>query len=196
VRIRPGRGHWGINRVAHLVVSVPRASDLVAATGDGSIDVARLAGRIELRSGDGSIRGSELSGDVMARTGDGSIRLDGIDGRLELGTGDGSIVASGRLTTLRARSGDGSVRIRIEQGSVVNDDWDVVTGDGSVTIDLPQAFDAELDAHTGDGRVSVGSIAISNTTESTRRTVRGRLGDGGHYFRVRSGDGSIRLGRS
>ena len=196
VRIKSGSSGWRIHRSAHLKVSLPASSDLVAKTGDGAIDVERVSGRIDLRSGDGSIRGQELSGDVVARTGDGSIRLDRVDGRLDLDTGDGSIVAAGKFTRLRARSGDGSVRIHVEAGSTALEDWDVVTGDGPVTIDLPDRFDAELDAHTGDGHVSVSDRVLSRTIESTKRTIRGRLGEGGHSFHLRSGDGSIRVGRS
>ena len=133
---------------------------------------------------------------MTARTGDGSIRLDRIDGRLDLDTGDGSIVAAGTFTRLRVRSGDGSVRIHVERGSAALEDWDIVTGDGPVTIDLPDRFDAELDAHTGDGHVSVSGRVLSRTTESTRRAIRGRLGEGGHSLNLRSGDGSIRVGRS
>ena len=195
-RLKPGRHGWGINRSARLIVSMPASGDLQATSGDGSINVERLTGRLELRSGDGSIRGDNLSGDIKAQTGDGSIRLEHIDGRLDVGTGDGSIVASGKLSALRARSGDGSVRIHAEAGSAATEDWDVATGDGSVTIDLPEGFDAELDAHTSDGRVTVSNRSISDTSESTKRSVRARLGDGGRMVRVRSGDGSIRLGRS
>lgn len=196
VRIKSGSSGWRVHRSAHLKVSLPASSDLVAKTGDGAIDVERVSGRIDLRSGDGSIHGQELSGDVLARTGDGSIRLDRIDGRLDLDTGDGSIVAAGKFTRLRARSGDGSVRIHVEAGSTALEDWDVVTGDGSVTVDLPDRFDAELDAHTGDGHVSVSNRVLSRTTESTKRAIRGTLGEGGHSFHVRSGDGSIRVDRS
>jgi hypothetical protein len=71
-----------------------------------------------------------------------------------------------------------------------------MTGDGSVTVDLPDSFDAELDAHTGDGRVSVSDELLSGTTQTSRRSIRGRLGEGGHALHLRSGDGSIRLGRS
>ncbi len=197
VRVRSGSGgHWVQHRSAHLTVSLPASSDLVAQTGDGAIDVERVTGRIELRTGDGAIRGQDLSGDVNARTGDGSIRLNGIDGRLDLDTGDGMIVAAGKLTGLRARSGDGSVRIHVEPGSAVLEDWDVVTGDGSVTVDVPATFDAELDARTGDGHVSVNGAVLSRTIESTRRSIRGRLGDGGRSIHLRSGDGAIRLDRS
>jgi DUF4097 and DUF4098 domain-containing protein YvlB len=196
VRTKSGSSHWGTHRSARLIVSVPATSDVTAKTGDGAIDVEGVSGRIDLRSGDGAIRGHELTGDVTARTGDGSIRLDRIDGRLDMNTGDGSIVAAGKFTGLRAHSGDGSVRIQVEPGSTALEDWDVLTGDGSVTIDFPERFDVELDAHTGDGHVSMSGRVLSNTIESTRRGIKGRLGEGGHAFRVRSGDGSIRIGRS
>ena len=35
----------------------------------------------------------------------------------------------------------------------MDDDWDITTGDGSVSLYLPSDFGAELDAHTGDGSI-------------------------------------------
>jgi Toastrack DUF4097 len=195
-RVKAAARHFGfgVNRSARLIVSLPASSDVLATSGDGAIDAERLSGQIELRSGDGSIRGRALSGDVKAQTGDGSIRLHDVTGRLDLGTGDGSIVADGTLSALRARSGDGSISIRVESGSVPNADWNISTGDGSVTLELPDQFDAELDAHTGDGRISV-HRELLETVESGKRSVRGRLGNGGRALRLRTGDGSITLRR-
>jgi DUF4097 and DUF4098 domain-containing protein YvlB len=170
---------FGLSKSAKLIVSVPRSSDILAKSGDGSIDVERVAGKIELRSGDGSIQARDLAGDVNAQTGDGSITLDG------------------KFSTVRARSGDGSVRIHAASGTTAASDWDISTGDGSVTLELPDGFNAELDAHTGDGRVAVHELTLSNVTgEISRNTVKGRLGSGGPVVRVRTGDGSITLRRS
>jgi DUF4097 and DUF4098 domain-containing protein YvlB len=192
-RVRPAnRFGFNMHRSARLIVSLPGASDVQATSGDGSIEIERVTGRMDLRSGDGSIRGVELSGDVTAQTGDGSIRFEDVDGDLDIATGDGSIVAAGKFAAVRARSGDGSVVIRAQSGSEANEDWTISTGDGSVTLELPRDFSAELDAHTGDGRVSMPG-AMMRATEMTKRTVRGRIGDGGRTVRVRSGDGSITL---
>ena len=167
------------NRSARLIVSVPAASDISAKSGDGSIDIERVAGHVQLRSGDGSIRGRMLGGDVEANTGDGSIKLDG------------------KLIGLRVRTGDGSVTIQADPGSSPASDWDIVTGDGSVILGVPEQFDAELDAHTGDGSIHMREVTLSNVTgKIARNTVRGRLGDGGHALRVRTGDGSITLKRN
>jgi DUF4097 and DUF4098 domain-containing protein YvlB len=178
-RKRTGDFQFGRSPSARLIVSLPASSDILAKSGDGSIDVERVDGRIELRSGDGSIRGHDLSGNLNAQTGDGSITVDG------------------RFAALRAHSGDGSVRIHAEAGVDASSDWEISTGDGSVTLELPDGFNADLDAHTGDGGIRIHDIPLSNVTgEIKRNSVRGRLGSGGRLLRVRTGDGSITLRHS
>src|SRR5262245_40182656 len=198
VKVPRHEGYLHIHhRSAKLIVSIPASSDVMAKSGDGSIDVEGVAGRIELRSGDGSIRARRLDGDVNVHTGDGSIRLESMNGALRVNTGDGGIVADGTFTSVRARSGDGSVRIAAEPGSTVNGDWDISTGDGTVTLAVPDGFNAEIDAHTGDGRIHLQDLTLTNVTGRIgRNTVRGRLGEGGSIVHVRSGDGSITLKRS
>ena len=189
--------HFNNFRSAKLIVSLPASSDVAARSGDGSIDIERVTGHLQLRSGDGSIHGRLLGGEVNAHTGDGSIKLDGVNGALDVDTGDGSITVAGKLTSVRARSGDGSVTIRAEPGSAPSDDWDIVTGDGSVTLEVPDGFGAELDAHTGDGGIHIQDVTLSNVSGTIgNHTVRGRLGSGGRALRVRTGDGSITLRQS
>lgn len=189
--------HLHYNRSAKLIVSMPATADVKARSGDGSIDVEGIAGRVALSSGDGSIRGRRLGGDVDVHTGDGSIRLDGVEGALSATTGDGSIVAEGKFTSVRARSGDGSVNINAGAGSASATDWNITTGDGSVTLALPDDFGAEVDAHTGDGRIHLQNLELSNVTgQLNRDSLRGRVGAGGGTVRLRTGDGSITLKRS
>jgi hypothetical protein len=109
-------------------------------------------------------------------------------------TGDGSVTVGGIIEGLAATTGDGSVAVHARPGSVASDDWEITTGDGGVTLELPNAFAAELDAGTGDGRISVDGLQLAITDQSSERDrLRARLGDGGRTVRVRSGDGSIRL---
>lgn len=167
------------NRSAKLIVSVPASSDVAAKSGDGAIDIERVAGHVQLRSGDGSIHGRMLGGDVEVNTGDGSVALDG------------------KLTSVRVHTGDGRVTVRADRGSSPGADWDITTGDGSVTLEMPDDFGAELDAHTGDGGIRMQDVTVTNVTGEIRKnTVRGRIGAGGKALRVRTGDGSITLKRS
>jgi DUF4097 and DUF4098 domain-containing protein YvlB len=160
---------------AKLIVSVPRASDLTARSGDGSIDVEGIDGKIDLHSSDGRIEAHAVAGDVSVSTSDGSIRLDG------------------NFTALRARTSDG--RIVISTSSARADkDWEISTSDGTITFDMPKGFGAELDARTSDGRVHLEDVTVSNVTGSLRKNaVQGRLGDGGAAVRIRTSDGSITL---
>jgi DUF4097 and DUF4098 domain-containing protein YvlB len=189
--------HINYSRSAKLIVSAPANSNLAARSGDGSIDIEHMTGRLELRSGDGSIHGRDLSGEVNVHTGDGSIRIDGVKGSLDLDTGDGTIVASGTLTAVRARSGDGGVTIRADSGSVPSGDWEITTGDGSITLEVADTFNANLDAHTGDGGISIRDLTVSNVGgKIARNNLRGQLGSGGPQVRLRTGDGGITLRRA
>jgi len=67
-------GSW-VGEGVSFIVRTPRQLALDAQTGDGSIAVEALAGRIALETGDGSIRGSRLEGAITADTGDGSISI-------------------------------------------------------------------------------------------------------------------------
>jgi len=187
---------WHGSRSANLIVSIPAVSDVRASSGDGSLSISRITGTLDLRSGDGSIHGSGLAGDLRVHTGDGSINLEDVSGGVDTDTGDGSISVAGKLTSVRARSGDGRIAIRAEPGSNTGGDWDINTGDGSITIDLPDAFGGELDAHTGDGGIQLSNLTLSGVSgELDRHNMRGRLGPGGHPVRVRTGDGSITIRR-
>lgn len=182
---------------AKLIVSVPRRADIVARTGDGSIRVERVRGRLELRTGDGSIRAADVNGELVLNTGDGSVVVDGAEGRLALETGDGGVNVTGQLSAVKMHTGDGSIVYRAGPGAAMTDDWDISTGDGSVSLYLPRTFGAELDAHTGDGAIrndlQVVRANSDGSDDRNRHTIRGRLGEGGRRLRVRTGDGSITL---
>ena len=201
VRLPAGSRNWNLSWGRHspsakLIASVPASANVTARTGDGSIDVERITGTLDLHSGDGGIRAREVQGHLRASTGDGSIRLEEVDGSLDVDTGDGAIAASGTLTAVRARTGYGSVTIRAAPGSTAVTDWRITSGDGSVTLELPDGFGGELDARTGAGGIRMGDVSVSNVTrDRDRNAARGTLGSGGRTVQVRTGDGSITLRR-
>lgn len=180
---------------AKFIVNAPRKTDLYVNIGDGSILVERIDGRISLQSGDGSIRAIETAGELTAESGDGSIDIEDVAGKAEVRTGDGSIRLSGAPTGLEARSGNGSIVLRIRNGAAMTQDWSVQTGDGSISVALPDKFDADIDADPGsDGRAQ-SDLRLVNLTGGTedKPVLRGRLGQGGYRFLIRTGDGTIRL---
>jgi DUF4097 and DUF4098 domain-containing protein YvlB len=183
----------GTTPTAKLIITMPREGNVIAKSGDGSIHVEDVHGRLELRTGDGSVRARNAGGKITVSTGDGSVTLDSINGDLDADTGDGSVSASGTFGAVKLHTGDGGITLRAESGTKMSDDWSLTTGDGSVSVYLPQDFAAELDAHSGDGSIRNELTLAAEGGEVSKRTVRARLGGGGKTLKIRTGDGSIRL---
>jgi DUF4097 and DUF4098 domain-containing protein YvlB len=189
---------YHISTAARLLVAVPRESHIVARTDDGAIRIEDVSGRVSLRTGDGRVTVERVSGELEVRTGDGAIRVERAEGRLDLETSDGGITVEARPAALRVKSGDGTIRVQVHGDSVMADNWDIETGDGSVTLTLPAAFAADLDAETRDGSVRVSHPAIADDADEggrreRRRELKTRLGDGGRLLKIRTGDGTIRI---
>jgi DUF4097 and DUF4098 domain-containing protein YvlB len=184
-----------VSASAKMIASVPRNTNLVIRTDDGAITLERVNGNAEIHTKDGSIRVTETSGELLAETGDGSLQMDDVTGKIEARTGDGSIRLSGTPTSLHARSGDGSIVLRIRNGAVMTDDWMIATGDGSISVELPEGFMAQIEADPGSGGRVRNDLKLANVAGGThdKRTFTGALGPGGHRLSIRTGDGTIRL---
>jgi DUF4097 and DUF4098 domain-containing protein YvlB len=177
VRVPRIRIQWGFNRRSiHMELQVPREIAANIRTGDGMIDVAGLKGAMQLKTGDGRIEAGSLEGSLEAHTGDGKIRVQG------------------RFDALDLRTGDGSIEAEIGSGSKMLSAWQVHTGDGRITVRLPDSFAAELDVHTGDGRIR-SDLPVTVAGVQRHSELHGRLNGGGQLLTIRSNDGSINIER-
>jgi hypothetical protein len=98
----------------------------------------------------------------------------------------------GRFNVLDLSTGDGGIEAAAEPGSKVETAWSLRSGDGGITLRLPEGLGAELDAHTGDGGIALDKpVTVTGTIKEN--AVRGTLGPGGLPLKIQTGDGSIRL---
>jgi len=170
--------HMGLHRrPVNVEVFLPRLAKLNLETGDGKIDVTGNEGEMVLKAGDGDINVQAISGRLAAMTGDGSVRGDG------------------RFDHLNIRTGDGRVELEAQPGSTVSSPWWVHTGDGSLTLRLPSALDADVKVRTRDGHIDL-QIPVAISGRPGNKQVEGRINKGGGLISVESGDGSIRLEHS
>ena len=167
---------WGPHKV-EVIIQMPREGSVNLHTGDGRIEIVGLKGEMELRSGDGSEN------------------LESVDGKLRAWTGDGHIQASGRFDEVDLKTGDGHIEMRAAQGSVINAGWRLETGDGSVRLDVPGELAADVDLHTGDGHIDL-DMPVTTSGKIRQNEVRGKLNGGGSLLSIKTGDGSIHLGKS
>jgi len=152
-------------------------------------------GRVNLHTGDGSIRLANFKGEMDLQTGDGHQDIDSVDGTLRARAGDGRITAAGRFDVLELGTGDGRIEARAQSGSSVTSSWNLHTGDGSVTLELPANFAADLDLHTSDGHITA-DIPVSVDGRLSEKNIHGKINGGGNLITVHTGDGSIRLQKS
>jgi len=186
---------FGVHRTSLRVeVHMPKDADLTVDTGDGSVEADSISGNLDVHTGDGHIAVQGAKGNIRLRSGDGHIEGRGLDGRADITTGDGHVNIEGRFDALNIKTGDGSVTARAGKGSTVSSPWNIHTGDGSVDLDLPAELQANLDASTHDGRISLGiPVMVEGTFSSTK--IFGKMNGGGQAIVVRTGDGSIRLNK-
>jgi hypothetical protein len=211
-------GHWGFSwggnsRRLHIEVKMPKDADLHVETGDGAVEAWGINGNVAVHTGDGSVKANTLNGiidlhtndgsitvdtlkgDIKLRTGDGSIEARDLDGKCDADSGDGHIRLAGRFDSLNIKTGDGSVDTRVLPGSKMQSTWNIRTGDGSVDLVLPGDFQANIDASTGDGHISMGMpVTVEGTFSNSQ--IHGKMNGGGQPLFIHTGDGSIRLSKS
>lgn len=182
------------NRSVRIELHIPHDADLDVSTDDGSVTSQPFHGQIRISTGDGNIEANGLSGQVRLHSGDGHIHGTDFDGALRADSGDGRINVAGRFDTLSLESGDGSVTAEVASGSKIASDWSVRSGDGSVTLLLPDGLNADLDAHTGDGHITL-DFPVTTSGVISGSTIRGKIGAGGPPLLVHTGDGSIHISK-
>ena len=182
-----------------LEVRLPHATCIVCIhTGDHRVDIEihmPREGRVSLRSSDGSIRLANFKGDMDLQSSDGAVEVEGVDGTLKAHASDGHIKIAGRFDSLQLSTSDGRIDARALEGSTIRSSWDIHSGDGSVTVQLPDAFAADVELHTGDGHISL-DMPVSVEGQLGHNNIHGKLNGGGSLLTIHTGDGSIRLEKS
>jgi DUF4097 and DUF4098 domain-containing protein YvlB len=187
--------NWNIvnnRRSLRIMLRIPRDADLNVRTGDGNVETDSNIGAVDIRTGDGRITISRAKGDIRLSTGDGHINATGLDGQLDASSGDGTIRVEGRFDSLSLKTSDGPIDAVVARDSRMVTSWNVRTGDGNVTLRLPENLQADLDVHTGDGSIRA-DVPIVVSGRIDRSELRGKLNGGGPALTVRSGDGSIHI---
>lgn len=177
-------------RYPHHVFSIDFGSSRV----DVEIHMPR-EGRMGLHTGDGAIEVANFKGNMDLESGDGHQEIISVDGSLRARTGDGHIRASGRFDNLDLNTGDGRIEARVQSGSVMSSGWTLHTGDGSVRLQLPDNFAADVDLHTGDGHINL-DFPVTVEGRLGERDIHGKINGGGNVLTVHTGDGSIEIEKS
>jgi hypothetical protein len=149
---------------------------------------------LNIHTGDGNIRVDAVKGNLQLETGDGDVRLSDIEGILRTDTHDGNINVRGKLDVLDLRTGDGDIEAEVSALSAPQPGWMLRSGDGNITLRLPSDFRADIDAHTGDGRLDM-DFPIATSVAGRENSIEGKINGGGIAVELRTGDGDIHVSK-
>ena len=130
------------------------------------------------------------------KTQNGAVRVTDVDGRITAGTTNGTVTGRGVSGAVQASSVNGSVQMDL---AAVSGDVRLTTVNGSIRVELPTTLDAELDATTVNGGVSVDErLGLANVAGNRRgfgpaTNISGRLNKGGPHVSLQTTNGGVRV---
>lgn len=181
-------------RRIEIELRIPRSADASLRTSDGHVRVNDLSGKLVVQTSDGHVTLTGVRGEMNLRSSDGHIEGTRLEGSLDASTSDGHITVSGRFDQVDVRTSDGNVAFEVLPGSRVSSVWSLRTTDGNISFRVPDGFNADLEASTSDGRITT-DLPITVSGNFGRSRLSGKLNEGGTIIRIRTTDGSIRIGR-
>jgi DUF4097 and DUF4098 domain-containing protein YvlB len=134
-------------------------------------------------------RGTEL----RLRARNGGIAMDGLTGSVEARTTNGGLRLVGGAGEIRGETTNGGLHVDLTGAGWQGRGVDLRTTNGGVDIRVPDAYSAELETGTVNGRMEL-DIPIMVQGRIDRR-IRTTLGGGGPLIRALTTNGGVRVGR-
>lgn len=123
----------------------------------------------------------------------GSISVDGVRGMLHFHTLNGSVKLSRVGGAIAGSTTNGSVTVELEGNGWKGSGMDVSTTNGSVRVNLPENFSANVEASTVNGSLRTDfPVTVSGEIQKHLTFV---LGSGGPSIKATTVNGSVHIGR-
>ncbi len=210
--IRPSgrRGNMG----AKYVIRAPRRTDLDRIeSSNGAVTVEGFEGDARLRTSNGGVRITNLTGNIEADTSNGGMDLSGFQGSAVLHTSNGGIKADGvrghfEATTsnggvdatiagdgdnrpVRVRTSNGSIRLTLE-GTLGTDIY-ANTSNASITLRAPASLAARIKADTSNASVKTDFDVLVEAGQIGKSQLRGTVNGGGPLLELNTSNAGINL---
>lgn len=161
---------------AKFKLMVPSDIDLVLQTSNGTVDVADVAGIVDVNTSNGTVNLTRVGGDMKVRTSNGRVNAKDCTGTFDVNTSNGRVSFAGVM---------------------VGDANRISTSNGKVTLELASEIPMELESKTSNGSVNCG-LNVIDTISKGKRSFHGIIGNGGingdlAKLYVKSSNGSINI---
>ena len=140
-----------------------------------------------------------INTDLEVNAGHGEVKLSGVEGALRVSATESDTALTLTGGTLSTTVAAGSITLNIPARSWRGSGADIRIASGTINVDLPPGFSADIDAdvlRTGKIVNAYEGLASREKPGITERTVRARAGAGGAYFKFTVGDGTVNIRRA
>jgi DUF4097 and DUF4098 domain-containing protein YvlB len=177
-----------------FLVELPKGIKLVAATGNGTVEVRNTGSEVLASSGNGEVTVVGAGGRVTATSGNGDLEVKDVRGDVEARTGNGDIEVSTSAGPVTASTGNG--RIDVDMASLKgDDDMDFSTGNGSIEVSFPSNLSAVVETNVPSRNVET-DFPIEMASRWSSSHISGKIGGGGRRIRFSTGNGHVRIRKS
>ena len=185
---KPGRSGDG----ASIVVALPDANGATLKTSNGSVYSSGLTGTLDVDTSNGAVEVFGHAGEADLNTSNGSITVDDHVGGLTADTSNSSVRITHVDGAVKAGTSNGSIAVTLheDQGGPVNLD----TSNGPITVRVGSGFAGVVSFGTSNGALNVRDHAGNISSRSISRN-KGRIevGEGGAPSRLATSNGTIRF---
>ena len=150
-------------------VTADSVASLVLDATYGSVDIARVTGRLDVTAGHGVVRIARVDGDARLRGSHGALEIGTAAGELDVAT-SGPLTIDRALGDVTARSAHGPIRIREVSGGTIR----LENAHADVDVGVPTGIAAWIDAVSANGRV-LNELTPDPDAATSDRTVELRL---------------------
>jgi hypothetical protein len=171
-------------------VTIPREVPVATIdSSNGGITVRGVRGTASLTTSNGPITVETFTGDVTGHTSNGAIVFRDVLGTASASTSNAEIILQNVSAIILAETSNGRIT-----ADVLSVDQDVVllTSNARVVIQLAPDLDADLSLSTSNGQILLTNIPVT-VQQSTRTTLQGTIGSGGHTISVTTSNADIEV---
>ncbi|MEN6335603.1 MAG: M56 family metallopeptidase [Phycisphaerales bacterium] len=190
-----------------MEVLMPARLALKTVSVDGDTMVKGLAGPVSIRTTDGDVSASECLGSLSMNSVDGDVSAVNCGGPLELKTVDGDVKAQkcSKPMTIQTIDGDVSlqevlagIHVKVIDGDIhvsfaqsPAEDCSLESTEGDISVVMPKTSNVTVDLKTGEGDLGLDAPGFEGTR--TKRSVVGKLNQGGPAIKASSQDGDVSI---
>ena len=174
-----------------FTVTLPKGVRLVAATGNGTVDVRGAGAEVKASSGNGEVSVIGADGRVSASSGNGDVEVSGAKGTVDVSSGNGDIRVGTTIGPVSASTGNG--RIDVSMSTLTEPgDMEFSTGNGTIEVSLPANLNADVIADVSLRNFET-DFPMQLPGRFSGRRIEGKIGSGGRRIRMSTGNGKVML---